>query len=67
MKLKYHCLINDEKIIIIFIHKDMFMLLIGNFDIENKTNKFILRYLLKYHDSYSLESHFNFLKSNNFI
>jgi hypothetical protein len=44
----------------------MFILLIGNFDIENKTNKFILRYLLKYPDVNSMEIHFNFLKSTNF-
>ena len=44
----------------------MFILLIGNFDIEKKTNKFILRYLLKYPDFNTMEIHFNTLKNINF-
>ena len=65
-KLKYDCLINDGKVIIKFIYNNMFILLIGNIDLENKTNKFNLSLFLKYPDKNSLENDFNFLKNNNF-
>jgi len=66
IKLKYDCLINDGIVIIKFILNNIFILLIGKFDIENKTNKFILRYLLKYPDFNTMEIHFNTLKNINF-
>ena len=54
------CILNTNKIIIKYESKDLFEILIGNYDFD--TNKFLIEILLKYDSENAFKTHYNSLQ-----